>query len=318
MASSSNAKGPALHSPGELSGRDWRAVLGRVWAGISEDDLSLVAAGCAFYALLAMVPGITALALLFGLVADPQTVQEQLASISMLMPAELHAILEEQLTNLTTASTPGLTWGLALTLSLACWYASSAVKSLMLALNIALRENETRGIIRFNLVGIAFTVLGILAIIIALGTIVGVPTALAFIGMDQATDLVVRVVRWPILFLLVVLGLAVLYRFGPSRARPRWQWITWGAVLATVIWLAASIGFSLYVTYFGNYNATYGSLGAVVIVLFWLYISMLVVLLGARLNGELEHATALDTTTGPPKPIGHRHAHFADRVARAE
>ena len=316
MDDNTAADEPKLRTPRDLDFRDWREVVIRVWNGISADNISLVAAGCAFYALLAMVPALSALVVLYGLIADPVQVQEQVAGASGVIPEEVRDILADELSEMAGASPTGLSWGLAFTLSLALWYASIAVKSLILALNIALKEEETRGLIKFNLIGLALTVLLILGVILALVTIVGVPAVLALLGLDEQLDFVLRLVRWPILAVFVVLGLAVLYRFAPCRARARWRWISHGAVLATLIWLMASVGFSIYVSNFGNFNATYGSLGAIVIVLFWLYISAFVVILGARLNGEIEHATALDTTTGRPRPIGQRGAYFADHVAK--
>jgi membrane protein len=316
MDNSTASDEPNLRTPRDLDYRDWRGVVTRVWNGISADNISLVAAGCAFYALLAMVPALSALVVLYGLIADPAQVQEQVAAASGVIPAEVRDILANELSEMAGASPTGLSWGLAVTLGLAIWYASTAVKSLILALNIALKEEETRGLIKFNLIGLALTVLLIASVILALVTIVGVPAVLAYLGLDGQLDLVLRLVRWPILAIFVILGLAVLYRLAPCRASARWRWVSHGAVLATLIWLAASVGFSIYVSNFGNFNATYGSLGAIVVVLFWLYISAFVIIIGARLNGEIEHATALDTTTGRPRPIGQRGAFFADRVAR--
>jgi membrane protein len=316
MDESAASEEPKLRTPRDLDYRDWRGVAVRVWNGIGTDNISLVAAGCAFYALLAIVPSLSALVVLYGLIADPAQVQEQVAGTSGLIPAEVQDILVKELSEMATASPTGLSWGLAITMGFALWYASAAVKSLILALNIALKEEETRGVVRFNLVGVALTILLIAGVILALVTIVGVPAVLAFLGLDEQLDFVLRLVRWPILAIFVVLGLAVLYRLAPCRASARWRWISHGAVLATLIWLAASVGFSLYVSNFGNYNATFGSLGAVVVVLFWLYISAFVIILGARLNGEIEHATAVDTTSGRPRPMGQRGAFFADRVVR--
>jgi membrane protein len=316
MYESTVAEEPKLRTARDLSLRDWWGVAVRMWNSIGTDNISLVAAGCAFYALLAMVPSLTALVVLYGLVADPVQVQEQVAASAGVVPAEVQEILADELSDIAGASPTGLTWGLAITLGLAFWYASAAVKSLFVALNIALKEEEKRSFFMFNLIGLVFTVLGMFGIIVALITIVGVPAVLAFLGLEEQLDRVVRLVRWPILAVFVMLGLALLYRFGPSRAHARWRWITHGAVLATLIWLIASAGFSLYVTNFGNFNATYGSLGAIVVVLFWLYISMFVIILGAKFNGEIEHATAVDTTTGRPRPMGERGAFYADRVAR--
>lgn len=315
MDESTAADRPKLRTPRDLSLRDWRGVLLRVWNGISTDNISLVAAGCAFYALLAMVPSLTALVVLYGLVADPAVVQQQVDAAAGVIPAEVQTVLADELSEMAGASPTGLTWGLAITLGLALWYSSTAVKSLILALNIAFKQEETRGLIKFNLIGLALTLFLILGVILALITIVGVPAVLAFLGLEEQLDFILRLVRWPILAIFVVLGLSVLYRVAPCRARARWRWVSHGAVLATLIWLAASIGFSIYVSNFGNFNATYGSLGAIVVVLFWLYISAFVIIVGARLNGEIEHATAIDTTTGRPRPLGQRGAFYADHVA---
>ena len=316
MDESTVARMPKLRTPRDLDYRDWRGVVIRVWNGIGTDNISLVAAGCAFYALLAIVPSLSALVVLYGLIADPAQVQQQVAAASGVIPVEVQDMLVKELSEMASASPTGLSWGLAVTLGLALWYASAAVKSLILALNIALKEEETRGLVTFNLVGVALTILLIAGVILALVTIVGVPAVLAYVGLEEQLDFVLRLVRWPILAIFVVLGLAVLYRLAPCRASARWTWVSHGAVLATLIWLAASAGFSIYVSNFGNFNATFGSLGAIVVVLFWLYISAFVIILGARLNGEIEHATALDTTTGRPRPMGQRGAFFADRVAR--
>lgn len=315
MDESRGTEEPKLRTPRDLDFRDWRGVVIRVWNGIGTDNISLAAAGCAFYALLAMVPSLSALVVLYGLIADPALVQQQVAAASGVIPAELQDILADELSEMAGASPTGLTWGLAVTLGLALWYASAAVKSLIVALNMALKEEDSRSFLHFNLIGLALTVLLILGVILALVTIVGVPAALAFLGLDGQFDFVLRLVRWPILAIFVILGLAVIYRFAPCRASARWRWVSHGAVLATLIWIAASVGFSVYVSNFGNFNATYGSLGAIVIVLFWLYISAFVIILGARLNGEIEHATAVDTTSGRPRPMGQRGAFFADRVA---
>ncbi len=306
---------PRHRSPRELRLRDWRGVVVRLVRSIGAQNLSLVAAGCAFYGVLALVPSLAALVFLYGLVADPVQVQQEVESAAGVLPHDLVSLLAGELTGMASASPTGLTSGLVATLAVALWYASAAIQSLIVALNIALNEEEKRGFFGLHLVGLVFTVLGMLALVVALATIVGVPAVLAFVGLDDDVDWLVRMLRWPILAVFVMGGLALLYRFGPSRANPRWQWISIGAVLATGIWLIASAGFSLYVSSFGTFNATFGSMGAVIVVLFWFYISMFVIILGAKLNGEIEHATAVDTTTGRPRPMGERGAYYADHVA---
>lgn len=305
----------AMHRPTDFSRRNWWFVLKRVVVDIGEDDLMLVAAGCAFYAMLAIVPALTALVLVYGLVADPYTVGSQVETMTGVVPAEVQAFLSEQLERLVAQPATGLSWRLALAVALALWSASAGIKGILSALNVAYHEAEKRSLVTFNAVALTFTVGMILGLIIALIAIVGVPAVLAFVGLGAVTDMAVRLGRWPLIGALLMAGLAVLYRYGPSRARARLRWISVGAAVATVLWVAASIAFSWYVTNFGGYNATYGSLGAVIVVMLWLYISVFVILLGAKLDAEIEHETSVDTTTGPARPMGQRGAFVADRVA---
>ena len=309
-------KGRKLPSPASFRWRNWIYVLKRVLFGIGDDNLSLVAAGCAFYAMLALVPGLTVLVLVYGLVADAQHVGRHLEMLSGLVPGDVMSMLSEQMLRIADQSDANLSWGLAAALTVALWSASAATKSLLLALNIAYREHEKRNLVVFNLVGLGFTLAGIVALVTALATIVGVPAVLGVVGLGQLAEFLMRILRWPLLGALVIVGLAVLYRYGPSRNTPKMRWISPGALTAMGLWLVASILFSVYVGKFADYNATFGSLGAIIVVLFWLYISVFVIILGAKLNGELEHETAVDTTVGTPRPMGHRGAYVADHVAR--
>jgi membrane protein len=307
-----------LEGVGEFGPRNWWFVLKRVVVGFGADNLTLVAAGCAFYALLALVPAMTALVLVYGLVADPATVAGQVESLAGVVPADVLGLVAEQLQRLVAEPSGGLSWGLAIALGLALWSASAGMRSLLTALNVAYREEEKRGLIGLGLLGLAFTVAAVVSVFVAIVTIVGVPVVLGVVGLGGVAETLVRLVRWPIIGGLLIIGLAILYRYGPSRARARWRWISLGSIVATVLWLVASIGFSWYVTSFASYNKTYGSLGAVVVLMLWLYISVLVIILGAKLDAETEHETAVDTTTGRPRPLGQRGAAMADHVAPHE
>ncbi len=307
--------GRAFPSPGRLRAGNWWRVAKRIFRDLGEDHLSLVAAGCAFYAMLAIVPALTALLLIYGLVFDPSSVRDQVGALEGVVPDGVQALLRDQLTRLADTSQSRLGWSLVLTLLLALWPASAGMKALIQAMNIAFHEDEKRNILVFNAVGLGFTLLAIVAMAMALFVILGVPALLAIVGLGTIAEQTMQWARWPVLAALVVLGLGFLYRYAPSRQEPRLAWVTIGAVVATVIWTLASAGFSLYIASFANYNETYGSLGAIIVVLLWLYISAFVVILGAKLNSEVEHETSVDTTVGAPQPRGERGAFVADHVA---
>jgi membrane protein len=302
-------------APRQLTLRDWWAVIKRVVRNVSDDNVSIVAAGVAFYALLALFPGLAALVSLFGLVADPQQVQEQLQAVSGLFPEAAWQIVNGQLTAVAGASPDSLSLAAGVGLALALFGATRGTRAAMIAMNVAYKEREERGFIGFNLAALGLTVLFVLMAIVALLAVIVVPAVLGFLGLGAILEDLISLVRWIVLAAAVLGSLAVLYRLGPSRRGARWAWLSWGAILAGASWLVASIAFSVYVANFGNYNATYGSFGALVILLFWFYISAYVIILGAELNAELEHQTAADTTVGEERPMGERGAHFADRVA---
>jgi membrane protein len=311
-------RGRSAETPSQIPARGWKDILLRVYHGISDNRILLVAAGVTFYSLLAIFPGIAALISIYGLFADPGTVAGHLDTIANVAPGGAVDVLREQMTRL--ASQGGTTLGVSFVVSLAIslWTANSGVKAIFDALNIVYGEEEKRGFLKLNVVTL-FVTLGIVAfILLTLAAVVAIPVALAYIPLPEVTALVVKIGRWPILFALVTMALAVLYKYGPSRTEPRWRWITWGSVSAAIVWLAASALFSWYVASFGSYNKTYGSLGAVIGFMTWIWISIIVVLVGAKLNAEMEHQTVHESTTGQPKPIGRRGARMADTVGAAQ
>jgi membrane protein len=311
-------RGRSAETPSQIPARGWKDILLRIYRGISENRILLVAAGVTFYTLLAIFPGIAALISIYGLFADPGTVAGHLDTIASVAPGGAVDVLREQMTRL--ASQGGTTLGISFVVSLgiSLWTANSGVKAIFDALNIVYGEEEKRGFLKLNVVTL-FVTLGIVAFILfTLVAIVAIPVALTYIPQPEVTALVVKIGRWPILFALVTMALAVLYKYGPSRTEPRWRWITWGSVSAAIVWLAASALFSWYVASFGSYNKTYGSLGAVIGFMTWIWISIIVVLVGAKLNAEMEHQTVRESTTGQPKPIGSRGAKMADTVGAAQ
>jgi membrane protein len=309
-----SGRGRSANAPSEIPASGWKDILLRVYRGISEDRILLVAAGVTFYGLLAIFPGIAALVSIYGLFADPGSMTNNLDTIASVAPGGAIEVLRDQLTRL--ASQGGTTLGISflLGLSISVWTANSGVKAVFDALNIVYEEQEKRGFITLNGVTLAITILAVGFILISLGVVVALPVVLNYLPIAQRTDVLVKLARWPLMFAAVTLALAVLYRYGPSRTKPRWRWITWGSALAAIVWLGASALFSWYVANFGSYNKTYGSLGAIIGFMTWMWISIIVVLVGAKLNAEMEHQTVRESTAGQPKPLGARGARMADTV----
>lgn len=311
-------RGEFAASPRDIPRRGWKQVLLRVKEQVSTDNLSVVSAGVAFYGLLAIFPGLAVLVTLYGLFAEPAAVQEQLAPLREIMPPEAYQIIADQLEKVSGEADSSLGFGLLVSLALTVWSSTKGIKALMTAMNIAYNEPEKRGLVLGNVTAVVFTVGAVVFTIVSFAVIGAIPALLKFIDLGEPLNTLVRWLRWLVLIFFFVIALAVLYRYGPSRANARLQWITPGAIAATLLWLLGSILFSVYVTNFGSYNETFGSLGAVVILLFWLYLSAFVICLGAELNAELEHQTYRDSTTGPPRAAGSRGAYVADHTAGDE
>lgn len=289
----------------------------RVWQSISDDHLSLVAAGTAFFGLLAIFPAMAALVSVYGLVADPATIQSHVQAMRGVVPDAGVNIIETQLTRIVEQS--GTTHGITFLVGLATalWSANAGMKSLFEAMNVAYDEDEKRGFLWRNAVSLALTAGAIVVLAAFMIAIAVVPAIIAVLGLEGAVGWLVPLLRWPVILVLAGLAVAVLYRVGPSREPAQWRWVTPGSVLASVGWLVASMLLSVYFSNFANYNETYGSLGAVIGLMVWFWISVLAILIGAELNAELEHQTAEDTTSGREKPMPMRGATMADRVGRA-
>jgi membrane protein len=304
-------RGRQARAPTEIPSKGWKDIVVRVWNKFNSDRILLVSAGVTFYAILAIFPAIAALVSVYGLIADPSTINQHVNDRRGVVPDGALDIIGGQVQRLASkgGGTLGLTLAASLLLSL--WSANGGVKSVFDALNIAYEEPEKRGFIGLTLQSLLFTGGALLFVILALTGIVVVPVALQFFGLDQKAWYV-ALLRWPALLLILIFSLAVLYRFGPSRNRPQWRWVSPGGVLAAVLWVIASVLFSYYVGHFGSYDKTYGSLGAAIGFMTWIWISTIVVLLGAELNAEVERQTLEDTTIGDEKPPGARRAHAAD------
>jgi membrane protein len=288
------------------------AVLKRVKDEVKDDNVGLLAAGVAFYAMLAIFPAIIAVVTVYGMVADPDQVKTQVGEFAKSLPSGADELLSNQLTSVASAGRQALSIGLVLSLLALLWSVSSGVQGLVKSLNVIYDERETRGFVKLRGLSLLLTIGAIVVAVVALALIAVFPGVIDNFGLGRAGQLTASIARWVVLAVLVLLALGVVYRLGPDRANPRWQWVSLGAVVALVLWLLGSVGFSWYVDNFGKYNQTYGALAAVIILLLWLYLSAFAVLLGAEFNAETERQQARDTTTGPERPPGERGAEVAD------
>jgi membrane protein len=314
MPEHDRAAGREAEHPGEIPPRGWFAVLKRVRREVKDDNVALLAAGVAFYAMLAIFPAIIAVVTIYGMVADPEDVRTQIGEFAQSLPSGADQLLTEQLTSVTSTGRQALSIGLAVSLLAVLWSASGGVQGLVKALNLVYDERETRGFLKLRGLSLLLTIGAIVVAVVALALIAVFPAVIENLELGRVGELAASIGRWVLLALLMLFALGVVYRYAPDRANPRWRWVSGGAVVALVVWLLGSIGFSWYVDNFGKYNQTYGALAAVIILLLWLFLSAFAVLLGAELDAETERQTARDTTTGPERPLGERGAEVADSL----
>ena len=312
-----SGRGRNAEAPWQIPWHGWRDILWRTYQQIGEDRLFAVAAGVVFYGLLALFPAMTAFVSLYGLFAKASTINDHLTIAAGVLPSSVVDIIREQITSLISKGDAKLGFGFVVGLGIALWSANSGMKAIIDALNVVYEEKEKRGFIILNLVSLVFTLAAIASMLLAVGAVVALPFLLTQLGLGSITGTLLQFFRWPALFVLVMLGLAVIYRFGPSRRQPRWQWITVGSAVAAIAWLGSSALLSWYLSSFGHYDATYGSLGAGIGLMMWMWISSIVILFGAQLNSEIEHQTARDSTAERDKPLGARGAVMADTVGAA-
>lgn len=307
-------RGRGATAPSEIPSRGWKDILVRVYANLSRHRVLALAAGMTYYCILAIFPALAAIVALYGLFSDPSTISTHLDQLSGFLPGGAIDIARDQLTRLSSKGSQSLGWTFLMGLAISLWSANAAMKSLFDTLNIVYGEQEKRGFLKLNAVSLGFTVGGILFVLAALGSIVAVPVLLNYVGLSRAADLLLRIGRWPMMYLVITFALAVVYRYGASRERPQWRWITWGSAIAALLWLCASGLFAFYASNFGKFNETYGSLGAIIGFMTWLWVSAIVILLGAEIDAEMEHQTVRDTTEGTAKPMGARGARVADTL----
>jgi membrane protein len=314
-AVANDGHGRQADQPQEIPPKGWKDIAKRTMKEVKQDQVPLLAAGVAFYALLSLFPAIIAGVSIYGLVADPATVRDQINQLTERLSPETAKIIGDQLKQVTSGAGGALGVATVIGILTALWSASSGMKALITGVNLAYDESEGRKFVKLRGLSILMTLAAMVLLGVALALIVGFPavadswpTALRWTG---------SILRWVLLAALLMAGLAALYRYAPDRDKPKWSWSSPGSVVATVLWVLASVGFSIYVNAFGNYNKTYGALAGVIILMFWLYLTAFVVLVGAELNTEMELQTAKDTTAGPTRPMGERDAHAADHVAES-
>ncbi|MEQ9639902.1 MAG: YihY/virulence factor BrkB family protein [Alphaproteobacteria bacterium] len=310
-------RGRSSQTPAAIPASGWRDILARTFRAISKDYVSLVAAGMAFYTMLAIFPGLTALASLYGIFADPADMQAHLQTMAGVMPAGAMSIIDGLMDRLAQEERQSLGLSALFSLALAIWGSTKGVKAFIAAMNIAYEEEEKRGFLALNLTALALTGFLVVLALLSLLTVLVVPAALELLPVPARTDELMTILRWPAIALIFMFMLAVLYRYTPSRSDAKWAWVSTGSIVAVVLWLVASMAFSIYVRNFANYDESYGSVGAVVALLMWLWLSAYVMVMGAELNAEAERQTRRDTTVNPERPMGERGAHAADTLGKS-
>lgn len=311
---SATAEGRAATRPSHLQWKDWKAILLRVFDNLGSHNIYLVAGGISFFSIFALFPAIAALIGIYGLIADPQVIIGQIRTLEQFLPPDAYGLIADQASELLVTNRQALSLGSIIAIGFALWSARAGVSAMMDGVNISYSEPNTRGFLAGYAMSFTMTLVFVLIVIAAIMAIIVLPAVLQMLRLEGVAGWLVSIARWPILILALMFGLGVLYRYGPQREAARLPWVTWGALLATILWLIGSIGFSWYVSNFANYNATYGSLGAIIGLMLWFYLGSYAILLGAELNAEMEHQTACDSTIGPEKPLGQRGAYVADHV----
>jgi membrane protein len=311
------ARGRNAHAPWALPWAGWNDVLWRTYVQVGDDRLLAVAAGVVFYGLLALFPAITAFVSFYGLFTSYATISDHLSTIAGLLPASAFGIVQDQVMRVIAKGDVKLGFAFLFSAGLALWSANAGMKAILDALNVVYEAEEQRGYIRLTLVALVFTVGAIVLLMLALGSVVVIPALFAGFGIESWAATAVWLVRWPMMFVVVVGALGVLYRYGPSRTQAQWQWLSTGSFVAALLWVGGSLLLSYYISNFAHYDATYGSLGAAIGLMMWMWLSSIVILLGAELNSEIEHQVARDTTVHGSNPLGTRGATMADTVGRS-
>ncbi|MCW5696798.1 MAG: YihY/virulence factor BrkB family protein [Bauldia sp.] len=311
-------RGREAHRPFEIPWEGWKDIVWRVVNRLGRDHIPLIAAGATFYLVLSLFPALASLVSLYGFFADPQAVADQVGYLATIIPEGAAEVIGGELDRLVAQPRGALGFGFFVGLVVALWSANGSVKTLFEAMNVAYAETEKRSFLRLNLVTLATTLAALLVGAIFVALLAAAPVILDALGLrGGVAETILAWARWPFLFAIALVAINLLYRYGPSRRPAKWRWITLGSLVAAVGLIIGSLGFSWYLAHFADYNATYGSLGAIIGFLMWVWISMMVLIVGAEIDAEMEHQTARDSTVGPEAPMGERGAVMADTIGKA-
>jgi membrane protein len=316
-ASCGDPHGRAAARPKDIPSRGWRDIVVRVWQNLGRDNTSLVSAGLGLHALLAVFPALAVLVSVYGMFASAADVAKELQPFLGVLPGDAAKLITDQMESLTTPENHALGFGAIAATLLALWNSRQGMVSLMTATNIAYNQRERRSLLRQVAVSIVFSLGAMLIFLVMLLVGVAVPLLLQVAPLGRSARIALLVSRWVLLWTFAVLSFSIAYRYGPDRQRAKWRWVTWGSAVAATVWLLGSLAFSAYVQNFGSYGKTYGALGGVIVLIMWFYLMGFTIVLGAEINAEMEHQTAVDTTEGPPAPMGERGAYVADTLGRA-
>ena len=308
--------GRTAASPEEIPEKGWRDILSRVRQSLGRDNTSVVAAGIGLHGLLAVFPALAAIVSVYGMFASPQNVANDLGFFLSVVPADAAKLLTAQLQTLAATTNHTLGFGAGAAALLALWNSRKGVGALMVATNIAYKEQDRRSFLQKLVLSVAFSLAAMLIFAVMLLVGVAAPVLLQAAHLGRGASTALLVVRWVLLWSFAVLGFSFAYRYTPDRQRPKWRWVTLGSVIAATLWILGSLAFSEYVQNFGSYGKTYGALGGVIVLIMWFYLMGFTIVLGAEINAEMEHQTAMDTTEGPPAPMGRRGAYVADTLGR--
>jgi membrane protein len=309
--------GRTASTPAEIPKKGWRDIVARVWQNLGRDNTSLVSAGIGLHTLLAVFPALAVLVSVYGMFASPGDVARDLQPFLGVLPGDAAKLITDQMESLTAPQNHALGFGTIAATLLALWNSRQGMMSLMTATNIAYNERERRSLLRQVITSIVFSLGALLIFLVMLLVGVAVPLLLLAAPLGRSVTVAVLMFRWVLLWVFAVLGFSIAYRYGPDRQRAKWRWVTWGSAVAATVWLLGSLAFSAYVQNFGSYGKTYGALGGVIVLIMWFYLMGFTIVLGAEINAEMEHQTAVDTTEGPPAPMGKRGAYVADTLGRA-
>jgi membrane protein len=312
---STGDRGHNAEKPTQIPQKGWKDIALRVKDRLTKDHVTLVSAGIAFYFFLAIFPAITAALSIYGLVMEPAQVEQQMSQLANVLPEQAHQMIRDILKQQSEKSGSSLGWSLVLSLLISLWSANKGAKAVFEGVNITYDETDGRGFLKKTAVTLMFTLGGIMIGFFAIVMVVAFPALIDKIGLPSTLETIIQFLRWPVLALIVMFALTAVYKIAPNRESPAFKWASWGAIIATVLWLAGSLLFSLFVNNFGRLDETYGSFAAVITLMLWFFLTAYIVLLGAEVNSEMEHQTRRDTTTGEDKPMGQRGGYHADHVA---